>query len=251
VPFNDLESVEAALARGDVACVLTEPALTNCGLVPPRPGFLAGVQAACRRHGTLLVLDETHTVSTALGGAGRAWGLTPDAIVVGKAVAGGVPCAAYGFSADFARAAAAAKSAAPDGHSGIGTTLAGSLLALAALEAVLDHVMTPDAYLRMDALAGRLAASLQGVVDRRRLPWCVARLGARLELQFCADVPLDAAASRRAQAPALAAALQLYLLNRGLLLTPFHLMWLLAPCADVTDVDAVAPALEAFLDDVA
>ena len=249
VPFNDADAVEAALAAGDVACVLTEPALTNCGLVPPAAGFMEAVQAACRRHDALFVLDETHTVSSGLGGHARVHGLEPDVLVVGKAVAGGLPCAVYGFTDAVAGRMAAAKDAAPEGHSGIGTTLAANLLALAALRATLDDVMTPDAYARMLDTAAHLEAQLREVIARRGLPWTVTRLGARMELQFCASTPRDAAQARAAMDDALERALHLYLLNRGIVITPFHNMLLVAPTAAAADADAVAAALDAFVDE--
>ncbi|NWG74679.1 MAG: aminotransferase class III-fold pyridoxal phosphate-dependent enzyme [Rubrivivax sp.] len=250
VPFNDAVAVEAALAAGDVACVLTEPALTNCGLVPPAPGFMAAVQAACRRHGALFVLDETHTVSSGLGGHARVHGLEPDVLVVGKAVAGGLPCAVYGFTDAVAERMAAAKDAAPEGHSGIGTTLAANLLALAALRATLDEVMTAEAYERMLATAAGLEARLRDVIARRGLPWTVTRLGARMELQFCADTPRDAAQARAAMDDALERALHLYLLERGVVITPFHNMLLVPPMATAADADVVAAALDAFVGEV-
>src|SRR5690606_13219366 len=140
VPFNDLAALEAALAPGDVACLLAEPALTNFGLVPPVDGFWPAARELCRRHGTLFVMDETHTVSTALGGYARLHGLDPDMLVVGKAVAGGLPCAVHGFTQAVGARMAAAKQQAPEGHSGIGTTLAGNPLTLAALDAALTHL---------------------------------------------------------------------------------------------------------------
>lgn len=250
VPFNDAAAVDAALAAGDVACVLTEPALTNCGLVPPAPGFMEAVQAACRRHGALFVLDETHTVSSGLGGHARVHGLEPDVLVVGKAVAGGLPCAVYGFTDAVAERMVAAKDAAPEGHSGIGTTLSANLLALAALRATLDDVMTSDAYARMLATAAHLEAQLRGVIARRGLPWTVTRLGARMELQFCAETPRDAAQARAAMDDALERALHLYLLNRGIVITPFHNMLLVPPMAGTADAEVVAAALDAFVGEV-
>ncbi|GAB4120722.1 MAG: aspartate aminotransferase family protein [Rubrivivax sp.] len=248
VPFNDLAAVEAALAAGDVAAVLTEPALTNCGLVPPAPGFIDGVQAVCRRHGTLLVLDETHTLSTGHGGWARVHGLVPDVLVVGKAVAGGVPCAVYGFGDELADRMARAKAAAPEGHSGIGTTLSASLLALAALRATLAQVMTPAAHAAMERGAARLAAGLEAVIAGAGLPWCITRLGARMELQFRATPPRDAGQARAAMDPVLESALHLFWLNRGILVTPFHGMLLVPPMAAGADLDAVPAALSAFLE---
>jgi glutamate-1-semialdehyde 2,1-aminomutase len=250
VPFNDADAVEGVLAGGDVACVLSEPALTNCGLVPPRPGFLEAVQRLCRDHGALLVLDETHTVSSGLGGHARVNGLEPDLLVVGKAVAGGLPCAVYGFGDEVARRMAAAKDAAPGGHSGIGTTLSANLLALAALQATLDEVMTADAYARMLAGAAALEGALRRVIDRRGLPWTVTRLGARMELQFRASAPADAAQARAAMDDAIERALHLHLLNRGVVVTPFHNMLLVAPTTDAAANEAVAAAFEDFVDEV-
>jgi glutamate-1-semialdehyde 2,1-aminomutase len=247
VPFNDLDAVERALAAGDVAAVLTEPALTNCGLVPPRPGFIEGVQAACRRHGSLLMLDETHTVSTGHGGWARVHGVVPDLLVVGKAVAGGMPCAVYGFGDELAARMVQAKAAAPEGHSGIGTTLSANLLALAALRATLAEVNTAEAAAAMERGACRLAAALEAVIARHGLPWTVTRLGARMELQFRPDAPADAAEARAAMQPALEAALHLWWLNRGVLVTPFHGMLLVPPMAHDADLDAVARHLDAFI----
>lgn len=247
VPFNDLAAVERALAGGDIACVLTEPALTNCGLVPPAPGFIEGVQALAREHGSLLVLDETHTLSTGPGGWARVNGLVPDMLVVGKAVAGGVPCAVYGFGEALAQRMEAARAAAPAGHSGIGTTLAGNLLGLAALRAMLQEVMTAQAHERMSRGAARLQAGLETVIGAAGLPWTVTRLGARLELQFGAATPRNAAEARAAFDEPLAAALQLAWLNRGVLVTPFHDMLLVSPQTTDADIDAVPAALRAVL----
>ena len=161
VEFNDLAGLEAALAQGDVACVLAEPVMTNIGMVLPEPGFWDEAQALIRRHGALLVMDETHTISTGPGGYARAHGIEADALVLGKPVGGGVPCAVYGMSADLAARAVKAKQDAPPGHSGIGTTLTANLLAMAAMRANLAEVMTDSAYQYMFGLAERLAAGLR------------------------------------------------------------------------------------------
>lgn len=248
VPFNDIGAVRHALDRGDVAAVLTEPALTNCGLVLPEPGFLTQLQAACQRHGTLLVLDETHTLSTGLGGYARTHGLAPDAVVVGKAVAGGLPCAVYGFTDDLATRMADAKEAAAPGHSGIGTTLSANLLSLAALRATLQHVMTSAAHEAMEAVAARLQAALQRIIAQRELAWSVTRLGARMELQFTPTPPRDAAQARAAMDDELQAVLHLAMLNRGIVLTPFHGMLLVPPMAHAADADRVADTLAEVLD---
>lgn len=247
VPFNDEPALRAALAQGDVACVLTEPALTNCGLVPPLPGFMQAVQAACREAGALLVLDETHTVSSGPGGWGRLHGLAPDVLVVGKAVAGGLPTAVYGFTDAVAARMEAAKAAAPDGHSGIGTTLSANVLQLAALHAQLAEVATPAAHARMDALAARLQAGLEGVLARAGVPWCVTRIGARMELQYLPAAPRSGREAADAMQDDWTACLHLYMLNRGVLITPFHHMLLVPPCAGEADVDAVPPLLAQWL----
>lgn len=247
VPFNDIAAVERALAAGDVACLLTEPALTNCGLVPPLPGFLAQLQAACRRHGTLFVLDETHTVSSGWGGHARVEGLAPDFIVVGKAVAGGLPCAVYGFSEAINERMESAKRAAPDGHSGIGTTLSANLLAMAALHANLGEVMTPAAYDAMLSAALAIEARLRDVLRRHGVTWSVTRLGARMELQFCTQAPRDAAQARAAMDESIEQALHLWLLNRGIVITPFHNMLLASPMTNAEDAEPLARALGDFL----
>jgi len=247
VPFNDLQALEDALRDGQVAALLAEPALTNFGLVPPQPGFWEAAQALCQRHGTLFVLDETHTLSTGVGGWARTHGLQPDIWVAGKAVAGGVPCAVYGMSADVAARLQAAKRQAPQGHSGIGTTLTANALALAALAAALQHLHTPDTYAAMQRAADMLQAGLNERLHARALPWTLTRLGARMELQFLPDPPRNADEVRAHAQPALQASLHLFLLNRGVLLTPFHGMMLCAPTTTDADVARLLQAFDAWL----
>lgn len=247
VRFNDLPALEAALARGDVACLLAEPALTNFGLVPPAPGFWDEARALCRRHGTLFVCDETHTISTALGGYARAHALQPDFLVVGKAVAGGLPCAVYGFTDDVAQRMARAKDAAPEGHSGIGTTLSGNALTLAALQAALTHLHTDASYTPMLALAERLEAGLRERITRAAKPWTVTRLGARMELQFMPHTPRHAQDVRDHAQAELEALTHLFMLNRGVLLTPFHSMMLVSPATSAQDVDQLLQVFDALL----
>jgi glutamate-1-semialdehyde 2,1-aminomutase len=248
VPFNDLPALEAALADGQVACLLAEPALTNCGLVLPADGFWPAAQALCRRHGTLLVLDETHTLSTAPGGFARSAGLSPDVLVIGKAIAGGLPCAVYGFTDTMAHRMAAAKNAAPEGHSGIGTTLAGNALTLAALHAALTHLHTAEAYAPMLARAEALQAGLVEKIALWGLPWTVTRLGARMELQYLRRAPRNAQDVRDAGQPDLEALTHLYLLNRGVLLTPFHHMMLVSPTTGDDDVERLLSAFGVLLE---
>ncbi len=244
VDFNDLAAVERELASGEVACLLTEPALTNCGMVPALPGFIARLRELTQRYGTLLVLDETHTLSSGRGGWARNAGIEPDFIVVGKPIAGGLPAAAYGFSTDLAARMQAAKDAAPPGHSGIGTTLSGNMMTLAAMHATLTEVATEAAYAHMLELAAMLENGLNTALRRHALPWCITRIGARLELQFCATAPVNAREARAAQHDELEHAIHLYLLNRGVLLTPFHNMMLVCPATCQTDIDKLLAVFE-------
>ncbi|MFL6677319.1 MAG: aspartate aminotransferase family protein [Burkholderiaceae bacterium] len=243
VEFNDLRALEQALAAGDVACVLAEPAMTNIGMVLPDPAFWAQAQALIRAHGALLILDETHTLSSGVGGYARVHGLAPDALVLGKPIAGGVPCAVYGFSAELAARAAAAKRAAPAGHSGIGTTLTGNMLAMAALRATLEDVATPAAHERMTACCTQVAEGLRAAIARHDLQWCVTQLGARCEFQFGPHAPRNGSEAGALANPALEHLLHLALLNRGVMITPFHNMLLASP---VTSDDDVARLLTAF-----
>jgi glutamate-1-semialdehyde 2,1-aminomutase len=247
VEFNDLAALEAALAPCDVACVLAEPVMTNIGMVLPEPGFWQRAGELVRGHGSLLVMDETHTLSSGPGGYARAHGVAADAVVVGKALGGGMPCAAYGFSDDVARRAEGAKRAAVPGHSGIGTTLTANLLAMAAMRATLSELLTPEVFAPMQARAARLAEELRGIAARRGLPWCVTQVGARTELQFRTAPPRNGSEAAAAMDVELEHALHLYLLNRGVLITPFHNMMLV--CPDTTDahVERLCTTLDAAL----
>jgi glutamate-1-semialdehyde 2,1-aminomutase len=247
VEFNDLAALEAALKHGDVACVLAEPVMTNIGMVLPEPGFWTEAQAIIRRHGTLLVMDETHTISTGPGGYARAHGIQPDALVLGKPVGGGMPCAVYGMSADLAARAVKAKHDAPPGHSGIGTTLTGNMLAMAAMRAALGEVMTPDAYDHMLALAERLAAGLRTVIASHGLPWCVTQVGARTEFQFCPTPPRNGSEADGVLDGELEHLIHLGLLNRGVMITPFHNMMLVCPQTTTDDVAQLIGALDEVL----
>ena len=236
VPFNDLTAVENALKSNEFAALLTEPALTNCGMVLPADGFIQGLRALCTKYKTLLILDETHTISTAHGGWAKANNVVPDFIVVGKPIAGGLPAAAYGFSSDMAAKMQAAKDSAPPGHSGIGTTLSGNMMTLAAIHATLTETATEAAYRHMLGLAAALEAQLTAAIKAHKLAWNITRLGARLELQFCEKSPTNAAEARAAQNDTIESAIHLYLLNRGVLLTPFHNMMLVCPATTEADV---------------
>jgi glutamate-1-semialdehyde 2,1-aminomutase len=245
VPFNDIGALEAALALGDVAAVLAEPALTNCGMILPEDGFHRRLRAATKKAAALLILDETHTLSTGPGGATVAWGLEPDALVIGKAVAGGFPAAVWGVSAELAEKIAAVPRT--SGRSGIGTTLAGNAMGIAAIGATLREVATPQAYEAMLAGAERLCAGLRKTIAARGLPWCVVHIGARVEIVFAPTPPKDAAAMRPALGQhELSHAIHLYLINRGVLIAPFHMMMLVSPATTAQQIDRLVAAVDSF-----
>ena len=239
VEFNDIAALEQALKTRDVACVLCEPALTNIGMVLPDPGMHVALRELTRKHGTLLAIDETHTISTGLGGYSRVCGLEPDFLVVGKAIAGGFPCAVYGFNAELAERMLGVIAAQPAGHSGMGTTLAANALAIAALNATLSEVMTPAAYAHMIEHAVLLEEGLEEAFRADGWPFCVTRIGARLELMFRAQAPRNAVEARVGLDDDLSLALRLYLANRGVLITPFHNMMLVSPATTRADLDAL------------
>ncbi|MDF2994623.1 MAG: aminotransferase class-III [Xanthobacteraceae bacterium] len=243
VPFNDLDQLEAALADHTVACVITEPAMTNCAMVLPQPGFHEGLRDITRRHGTLLLIDETHTLSTGPGGYTRRNGLAPDLFVVGKAIAGGVPAAVWGMSEETAARFKIARSSLAPGHSGIGTTLSGSPLQLAALRATLEQVATHDAYAHMEALADRMEAGLAAIIGEAGLPWHVARCGARVEIVRAPHPLRNGAEARRAHYPTVETAIHLALLVRGVLISPFHDMMLASPATSEEQVDHLISAM--------
>ena len=247
VEFNDLPALEAALSKDDIACVLAEPAMTNIGMVLPEPGFWTTAQALMKQHGTLFVADETHTISTGPGGYTKAFGLSPDALVLGKPVGGGVPCAVYGMSADLAARAVTAKADAPPGHSGIGTTLTGNMLAMAAMRAALTDVITPAAFAHMLPLAERLANGIRLQIQAHGLPWCVTQVGARTEFQFTPEPPRNGTEADRILDSELEQLIHLGLLNRGVMITPFHNMMLVCPQTTAAQVDQLLSALDEIL----
>ena len=250
VRFNDLAAVERELAKGDVAVLLTEPALTNCGMVLPESGFIQALRTLTTKYGTLLTLDETHTISTARGGWAKANKVVPDFLVVGKPIAGGLPAAAYGFSSEMAVRMKIAKDSAPSGHSGIGTTLSGNMMTLAAINATLRDTATDAAYQHMLALAELLARQLTDTIKVHNLPWNISRMGARLELQFCERPPKNAVEARAAQNDTIESAIHLYLLNRGVLLTPFHNMMLICPATTEQDVKKLVDVFKDCLKEI-
>jgi glutamate-1-semialdehyde 2,1-aminomutase len=245
VEFNDLAALEAALAARDVACVITEPVLTNCCMVLPAAGFHEGLRRLTRATGTLLLIDETHTIACGPTGYSGAHRLEPDLFVLGKPIAGGVPTSVWGFSSEVGRGWDRIRRDKAAGHSGLGTTVSANALSMAAMHAVLTEIMTPAAYAHMERLAARLAAGLTAAIVAARLPWHVARAGARVEF-ICAPGPLrNGAEAEAAQVPALEQALHLALLNRGCLLAPFHNMMLVCPATSESQVERLLVAFAA------
>ncbi|MGZ4753192.1 MAG: aspartate aminotransferase family protein [Oryzihumus sp.] len=236
VPFNDAGALERALAHGDVACVLMEPALTNIGIVLPEEGYLEDVRRLTREAGTLLVIDETHTLCAGPGGCTRAWGLDPDIVVVGKPIGGGVPAAAYGVSQEVADRLTPTMLSHDIDVAGVGGTLTGNALALAAVRRTLSVALRDEDFAQAFPLAQRFADGVAGVIAEHGLPWHVQLLGARAEYWFCPP-PRDGAAAAAAVDEELEGFMHLWALNRGILLTPFHNMALFSPHHSPSDVD--------------
>ena len=237
VEFNDVEGLERELDHGDVACVLVEPALTNIGIVLPEHGYHDALRRLTRAHGALLIVDETHTLCAGPGGYTGAHGLEPDVLTVGKAIAGGIPAAAYGFTAEVAERVTAAIPEHEADVGGVGGTLAANVLSLAAMRATLSEVLTDAAFERMIALGERFEAGVAGAIERHGLPWHVTRLGCRVEYLFRPERPRTGSDAAAGGDEALDGLMHLYALNRGILLTPFHNMALMSPATTEADVD--------------
>jgi glutamate-1-semialdehyde 2,1-aminomutase len=237
VPFNDLEALERALAARDVAVAVMEPALTNVGIVLPEPGYLDGVREMTRRHGTLLLIDETHTLCAGPGGATAAWSLEPDVLVVGKSIGGGIPCGTYGLTEELGRRVTDSIALEDADVGGVGGTLAGYALSMAAMRATLADVLTEAAFERMIPLGERWEAGVDEVIRSRRVPWHVTRLGARAEYHFMPDPPRTGAEQWAHGDFELERFLHLYAMNRGILMTPFHNMALMSPATTEAGVD--------------
>jgi glutamate-1-semialdehyde 2,1-aminomutase len=238
VEFNDVDALEEALAHGDIACVLAEPALTNIGIVLPEAGYHEALRRLTREHGTFLVIDETHTICAGPGGATRAWRLEPDFLTIGKPLASGVPAACYGMSAAVAeRAQAYLRSLPTTDVGGVGGTLSGNALSLAAMRATLEHVLTDEAFGHMIALGERWAGGVKAAIDEFELPWEVQRIGCRAEYWFTSTPPRNGGEAAASEDHDLMRFTHLYALNRGVLLTPFHNMALMSPATTETDVD--------------
>ncbi|GIE34382.1 aminotransferase [Actinoplanes italicus] len=234
--FNDLAGLERELAHGDVAAVLMEPALTNIGIVLPEDGYLAGVRELTRKYGTYLINDETHTFSAGPGGATAFWGLEPDVVTIGKAIGGGVPVGAYGLGSDLVASLQGRADLDLIDMGGVGGTLAGNPVSMAATRATLEHVLTESAFDSMIATASAFAEGLIKIIGGYGLPWSVSRLGARVEYRFASPAPRNGTESAASADAELEDFLHVYLANRGVLLTPFHNMALMCPTTSLNDV---------------
>lgn len=245
--FNDLAGVEAALKAGDVAAILTEPVMTNSCMVLPAPGFMAGLRKLATQYGALLIIDETHTISSGLGGYTGVHGLDPDIFVVGKCVAGGMPTAVWGLRPKVAAAFQKYDAVRASGHSGMGTTLSANPMQFACLAANLSQVMTAKNYAHMEKGAERLHAGLSAVIERHKAPWHVVRVGARVEF-ICAPGPLkNGTEAAKAHVHEVEAALHTGLLNRGCLIAPFHNMMLVSPVTRKRQIDRLIAAFDEIL----
>ncbi len=252
IEFNDESALEVALATEDVACVLAEPVMTNFGLIEPREGFLDKLREVTRRTGTLLILDETHTFSNGPGGYTAAHGLSPDFLVVGKSVGGGIPVGLYGMNRESAERfwqlvpkvnpARVRQSS----HLGFGGTLAGSAVQIAAVKVVLHEVLTHAAFAKMIDLAQRLASGARRVISDASLPWYVAQSGARVEIMYAPNPPRNATDVARERNNVLEALVHVFFMNRGVLITPFHSMMLLCPASETADIDRTLIVLREF-----
>ena len=247
VEFNDLLAVEAQLAKGDVAAILTEPVMTNSCMVLPIPGFHEGLRRLATKYDTLLMIDETHTLSSGLGGYTGVHGLSPDMFIVGKCVAGGMPTAVWGMVEELARRYEAANATRAPGHSGMGTTLSANPMQFACLVANLSEVMTAKAYAKMEKGAERLSKGLAKAIRKAGAPWHVARVGARVEF-ICAPQPLkNGSEAGMAHHHQVEAAVHLGLLNRGSLIAPFHNMMLVSPVTTKAQIDRLIRNFSAVL----
>ena len=237
VEFNDNAALEEALAHEDVACVLAEPAMTNIGIVLPEPGFHEALRDLTRRHGTLLIIDETHTMSAGYGGYAREHGLDPDILTVGKTIGGGVPAGAFGLTKEVAERALAQEDADYVDVGGVGGTLSGNALSVAAMRTALTEVLTEEAFQRTVPLAERFERGLKGAIEEPGAPWNAVRLGCRVEYGFSPEPPRNGGEAAASHDDELETLLHLYALNRGVLITPFHNMALMAPTTTGAQVD--------------
>ena len=238
VPFNDVPALEAAFATDEIACVLVEPAMTNIGIVLPEPGWHDALRELATRHGAVLIIDETHTLCAGPGGMTQRDGLRPDAVVVGKTIAGGIPAGAYGMTQELGDKVRSSLHLEDIDVGGVGGTLAGNALSLVGIRATLGEVLTPESYPAMIDQATRWTQGVSQALEDWNVPWQVTQLGTRAEYSFLPHAPHDGGEAAHADDFELQQYLHLHALNRGILMTPFHNMALMSPATSSQDVDA-------------
>jgi glutamate-1-semialdehyde 2,1-aminomutase len=217
VPFNDLDELETALKTNRYACLIAEPALTNCGLVQPVEGFWPRAYALCKQYGTLLVLDETHTQTFAYGGLKALWKLDCDIYSIGKCLGGGIAIGAYGISNELTQFAEDNIDRYRGGHVlPLGGTLFGNALSLAAAKAVLENVLTLDAYAHVNRLGKQLSDGLNGIFKEHDLPWQAPHLGGRSGYCLTPELPRNSDEASQSLNYELIDARRCFLSNRGI-----------------------------------
>lgn len=237
IEFNDLDALETALATGEIACVLAEPAMTNMGIVLPDDGYHQALRDLTKKYGTLLIMDETHTFSAGAGGCTRAWDLKPDLFTIGKAIGSGIPAGALGMTDEVSERMFEQTDADYEDTGGVGGTLAGNALSMAAIRATLSEVLTDEAFEYTIPLATRFSDGVRSVVAEHGLPWNVTQLGARAEYRFEDQPARNGTEAHEASDPELERFLHIHALNRGVMITPFHNMALMSPATTEHDVD--------------
>jgi len=245
IEFNDVAALQAALKDQDVACVLAEPVMTNVGMVLPHHGFLEALRTLTNKTNTLLIFDETHTLTSSPGGYAKSVGIKPDGLVFGKPIAGGIPAALYGFSGEVAERIQNYLAKRGQGRSGIGTTLSGSRIQLALIRCVLEEFMTDAVFEASITLAQRLERGVADVIIKHSLPWHVIRVGARVEFMCCEKPPDNGYEASQVIHRPIDEAVHRFLLNRGVVITPFHNMMLVCPSTTKGNVDQLLQTLEA------
>jgi glutamate-1-semialdehyde 2,1-aminomutase len=237
IEFNDIAALETALSSREVAAVLAEPVMTNIGIIHPDDGYHDALRELTRKYGTYLIIDETHTICAGPGGYTAAHGLQPDFLTLGKPLAGGVPAAVYGFTQQVADEFSARLVLEDSDVGGIGGTLAGNALSIAAMKATLQNVLTDEFYAKAFQLQEQFTAGVESIIKEYNLPWIVKRLGNRSEYWFRPVPPKNGGQAAAAIDHELDRYMHLFSLNRGILMTPFHNMALISPETTEADVD--------------
>jgi glutamate-1-semialdehyde 2,1-aminomutase len=237
IPWNNIPALEQALAAGDVACVLAEPVMTNIGIIHPDPGYHKALRELTRKYGTLLIIDETHTMCAGPGGYTGEAGLEPEILTVGKTIGSGVPAAVYGLSEEVGDRVSKSIKVDESDVGGIGGTLAGNALSLAAMRATLRSTLSKETFAHTIPLAVRFTDGVKQAIDQIGLPWVINRLGCRAEYWFCPELPRNGGDAEAAVDSELDRYMHLAAMNRGILMTPFHNMALIAPDVTAADID--------------